>query len=162
MTTKLTPQIRWLVGLENLLRKARRRLRECEREGGRAGDFYRPRYAELLGRIEGEIHAVEGKHLEEYLAYVGETFLPRIARKVEETKAEMVEHAGRLVDGKAALHELRGEYTDALERVRTVRAKLGLDPVQHTEVKFGLEPHAASVDRRTRDAHILVREYLKS
>jgi len=160
--SKMSPQVRWLVGLENLLRKARRRLRECEREGGESMVRRAARYEELVSRVTGEIHAVELRHLEGYLAYVEESLLPRIVRKAEETKSEMLGLGERLVDGKAGLTELRGEYTDALERVRTLREKLGLDPFRPVEARFGLEPHHPQADRRTRDAHILVRDFLKT
>lgn len=160
--SKMSPQVRWLVGLENLLRKAKRRLRECEREGGPAAPRRMARYEELVTRLTAEIHAVDRRHLEEYLAYVEESLLPRIARKADETKSEMLELAGRLVDAKQELNELRGEHTDALERVHSLREKLGLARFRPVEARFGLEPHHPHADRRTRDAHILVREFLKS
>ncbi|MGQ0612524.1 MAG: hypothetical protein ACT4PV_02075 [Planctomycetaceae bacterium] len=156
--SKITPDVRYLVGLENLLRKARRRLRESERgEGGVAA-----RYEELIARLTHEMHTAEARHLQEYLQYVEETVIPRITRHAEEAKSGMLAAAGRIVDGKAALAELKGEYTDALDRVRAMREKLKLDPFPPTEARFGLEPHAAGTDRRLRDAHILVREFLKS
>ncbi len=156
--SKITPEVRYLVGLENLLRKARRRLRESERgEGGVTA-----RYEELIARLTHEIHAAEARHLRDYLQYVEETVIPRIARHAEEAKAGMLAAAGRIVDGKAALSELKGEYTDALDRARAMREKLKLDPFPPADARFGLEPHASGTDRRLRDAHILVREFLKS
>jgi len=156
--SKITPEVRYLVGLENLLKKARRRLRESERgEGGSAA-----RYEELVGRLTQEIHAAEARHLRAYLEYVEETVIPRIARHAEETKGAMLHAAERIVDGKAALSELKAEHTDALDRVRGMREKLGLDPFRPADARFGIEPHAPGADRRQRDAQILVREFLKS
>ena len=74
----------------------------------------------------------------------------------------MVAAARHVVDGKHNLSELRHEYTDALDRSRQVRERLGLDPFRPLEVHFGLGAHAPHADRPERDAHDLVREYLKT
>jgi len=159
---KLTEPVRHLVGLENLLRKARRRLKECEREEGAAGGPRASRYALVVQRLTEEIHSVDRRHLEEYLAYVEETLLSRIQGRVDRTKEEMIDAARRIVDGKAALHELRGEITDALERSRTIRERLGLQAIRPVETNFGVGAHPPNAERRVRDAHELVREYLRS
>jgi hypothetical protein len=65
------------------------------------------------------------------------------------------------VDGKHQLMELRTEYSDALERSRSVRERLSLDPFKPAEARFGLGPHPPRADRQLREAHDLVKEYLK-
>lgn len=159
---KMSDQVRLLVGLENLLRKARRRLRECEREEGQAGGPHGARYAELVGRLAEEIHSVDRRHLEEYLSYVESSLLPRLADRVERTKEQMVDAAKAIVDGKALLGELKGEHSDALERSRTLRERLGLPALRQVEAHFILGPPPPNVERRIRDAWDLVREYLRS
>lgn len=159
--TKMSEQVRQLVGLENTLQKARRRHRECERERG-SDDPRTGRYAELIARLSEEIHSADQGQLQEYLEYVETTLLPRIAKRVEATKEEMVEAATQIVDGKAHLMELRAEFTDAMERVRSVRERLALDPFKPAEAKFGLGAHPPNAERRVREAHNLVKEYLKT
>jgi len=159
---KMSDQVRVLVGLENLLLKARRRYRESERDEGRSDGPRGSRYKSLIARISDEIHSADKTKLEEYLGYMEQSLLPRIGKRVEGTKDEMVEAAKQIVDGRANLHELRTEYTDALERIRSVRERLGLDPFKPLEAHFGLGAHPPNADRRLRDAHDLVKEYLKS
>jgi hypothetical protein len=158
---RISEQVRHLVGLENLLLKARRRMRECERDEGRAGGPRALRYKDLIGRLGDEIHAADRGQLQEYLAYVEQDLIPRMAQRVEATKQEMVEAAKQIVDGKARLMEIRAEYTDALERSRSVRERLGLDPLRAVETHFGLGLHPPHADRNLRDAYDVVREYLK-
>jgi len=160
--SKMSDKVRQLVGLENILMKARRRYRECEREERETDGPRAQRYADLIQRLTEEIHGVDQSQLEEYLTYVEEHLLPRISRRVEEAKAEMLKAAEQIVDGKAHLHELRDEFTDALERVRTVRERLALDPFQPVQVKFGVGPQPPNAERQVREAHSLVKEYLKS
>ena len=157
----MSDAVRHLVGLENILVKARRRNRECEREEGGNGPKAR-RYRALIKRLSDEIHSADRTQLEEYLAYVEDEFIPRIHQRVDETKAEMVAAARLAVDGKHNLSELRHEYTDALDRSRQVRERLGLDPFRPLEAHFGLGAHAPHADRRDREAHELVRGYLKT
>ena len=88
--------------------------------------------------------------------------MPRIGKRVESTKEEMVEAATQIVDAKAHLMELRAEFTDAMERARSVRERLSLDPFKPAEAKFGLGAHPPNAERRVREAHHLVKEYLKS
>lgn len=159
---KMSEQVRVLVGLENLLLKSRRRYRECEREEGRSDGPKGARYKTLIARISEEIHGADKAKLEEYLEYMEQVLLPRISNRVEASKDEMVEAAKQIVDGRTRLHELRTEYTDALERIRSVRERLALDPFKPVEAHFGLGAHPPNVDRRDRDAHDLVREYLKT
>ncbi len=159
---RMSERVRRLVGLENLLLKAKRRQRECERELGDKGGSRVSRYALVVSRIDEEIHSVDKHHLMDYLQYVEETLLERIARRVDATKGEMLAAATQLVDGKHQLHELRVEYTDALERIRTLRERLGRDPFKPLDVHFGAGVHPPNADRRTRDANILMREFLKS
>jgi len=161
MPGKMSEQVRQLVGLENTLQKARRRHRECERERG-ADHAWTARYAELIGRLSEEIHGTDQGQLQEYLTYIEDTLLPRITRRVESTKQEMVEAATQIVDAKHHLMELRAEFTDALERTRSVRERLALDPFLPIEAKFGFGTHPPNAERRVRDAHSLVKDYLKS
>lgn len=160
--SKMSDKVRQLVGLENILMKARRRHRECERDERRSHGPRAKQYAELIVRLSEEIHGADQSQLEEYLEYVEQHLLARISRRVEEAKAEMLEAALQIVDGKTHLHELRDEFTDALERVRTVRERLALDPFQPLQVKFGLGAHPPNAERHVREAHSLVKEYLKS
>jgi hypothetical protein len=158
---RMSEQVRHLIGLENLLARARRRHRECERdEGGPDGTRGR-RYAELVRRIDDEIHHADRVQLDEYLRYVEQDLIPRILQRVEHAKETMVEAAKRVVAGKAHLIELRTEYTDALERSRSVRERLGLDAIVPAEARFGLGPHPPHADRATREAHDLAKDYLK-
>lgn len=159
---KMSDQVRVLVGLENLLLKARRRYRECEREEGRSDGARGSLYKAVISRISEEIHSADRAKLEDYLDYMEQTLLPRIAKRVDGAKDEMVEAAKQIVDGRTQLHELRTEYTDALDRIRSVRERLGLDPFKPLEAHFGLGTHPPNADRRMRDAHDLVKEFLKS
>ena len=161
MSGKMSEQVRQLVGLENTLQKARRRHRECEREQG-PEHLQTARYADLIGRLSEEIHGADQAQLQEYLGYIEGALLPRITQRVEATKEEMVEAATQIVDAKHHLMELRAEFTDALERVRSVRERLSLDPFQPIEAKFGLGTYPPNAERRVRDAHGLVKDYLKS
>lgn len=158
---RISEPVRHLVGLENLLLKARRRHRECERDEGTPEGLRTVRYRDLIRRLSEEIHAADRCQLEEYLAYVEQDFIQRIARRVEETKQQMVDAARQIVEGKLRLLELRNEYTDALERSRSLRERLGLDPFKPAEVQFGLGLHPPHADRHLREAADLVREYLK-
>jgi len=157
----MNEQVRHLIGLENLLAKARRRHRECERDEGSAQGPRARRYAELVTRIGEEIHQVDRGQLEEYLRYVEQDLVPRILQRVEGAKEKMVDAAKRVVAGKAHLLELRVEYSDALERSRSLRERLGQDPIMPLEARFGLGAHPPHADRTTREAHDLVKEYLK-
>lgn len=160
--SKMSDKVRQLVGLENILMKARRRHRECEREERQSNGPQTKRYSELIVRLSEEIHGADQRQLEEYLEYVEGTLLPRIGKHVEGAKQEMLEAAVQIVEGKAHLHELRSEFTDALERVRTVRERLALDPFKPVDVKFGLGAHPPNAERQVREAHNLVKEFLKS
>ena len=160
--SKMSDQVRLFVGLENILLKARRRLRECEREEGGTGGGSGARYRDLVARLSDEIQGADRGQLEEYLQYVEETVLGRIAKRVESAKEEMVAAARRVVEGKAQLAEFRHEFTDALDRIRIVRERLGLDPYKPTEIRFGLGTHGPSLDRHAREAHDLVKEFLKA
>lgn len=158
---RMSEQVRHLIGLENLLARARKRQRECERdEGGPEGQRAR-RYVELVRRLGEEIHAADRTQLEAYLRYVEGDLVPRILHRVEHAKDAMVEAAMRVVAGKTHLSELRTEYSDALERSRSVRERLGLDPIVPAEARFGLGAHPPHADRATREAHDLVKEFLK-
>lgn len=159
---KMTDPVRQIVGLENFLRKARRRLKESEREEGGSNGPRASRYSLIVQRLVDEIHSVDRKHLQDYLEYVEEDLLPRIRDRVEKTKSEMVEAAHRMVDGKAYLHELRGEVTDALERSRSVRERLGLEAIRPVDAHFGIAAHPPNAERRVRDAHDLARDFLRS
>jgi hypothetical protein len=156
----MSEQVRHLIGLENLLARARRRQRECERDEGASGVRTR-RFAEVVRRLGEEIHAVDRGQLEDYLRYVEGDLLPRILQRVEGAKDGMVEAAKQVVAGRAHLHELRTEYSDALERSRSVRERLGLDPILPAEARFGLGGHPPHADRPTREAFDLVKEFLK-
>lgn len=157
----MSDQVRLLVGLENILLKARRRTRECEREEGRGDGRLGARYRDLVQRISAEIHDADRTQLEEYLGYMEVSLLTRLAARVESTKEEMVRAARCVVDGKHHLQELRHEFTDTLDRIRSVRERLSLDPFRPTEVRFSLGTHAPNADRPAREAHDLVREFLK-
>jgi len=159
--TRMSEQVRQLVGLENLLLKARRRHRECERDEGSANGPRTRRYRALIKRLSDEIHAADRGQLEDYLAYVEQDLIPRIAKRVEATKEEMIESARQLVEGKLKLQELRTEYSDSLDRSRSVRERLGLDPFKPAEAHFGLGVHPPHADRHLREACDIVREYLK-
>jgi len=159
---KMSDEVRLLVGLENLLLKARRRHRECEREAAGSPAPRAKRYAELIARLSEEIHSTDQSRLEEYLSYVEQSLLPRIATHVEATKDEMLEAAKQMVDARGHLMDLRTEYTDALERIRSVRERLGLDPFKPLEARFGVGPHPPNADRRVREAHGLMKDFLKS
>jgi len=158
---RMSEQVRHLIGLENLLLKARRRHRECERDEGSSQGPRTRQYRSLIRRLGDEIHAADRRQLEDYLTYVEQDLIARIAKRVERTKDEMVEAARQVVDGKHQLMELRTEYSDALERSRSVRERLGLDPFKPAEARFGLGPHPPHADRQVREAHDLVKEYLK-
>ena len=156
----MSEQVRHLIGLENLLSRARRRQRECERDEGVDGARTR-RFAEVVRRLGEEIHATDRAQLEGYLRYVEGDLVPRILHRVEGAKEGMVDAAKRVVAGKAHLLELRTEYSDALERSRSVRERLGLDPIVPAEARFGLGSHPPHADRATREAHDLVKDFLK-
>ena len=160
--SKMSDRVRHLVGLENLLLKARRRYRECEREFGGPDGPQAVRYRDLIERLSEEIHSTDREHLEEYLAYVEQTLVGRLVQKVEETKLQMLKAARRIVEQKSHLHELRTEYQDALERIRALRERLELDPFRPVEAKFGLTHPPRGTDRSVREAYDLVQEYLKS
>ena len=55
----MSDQVRLFVGLENILLKARRRVRECEREEGGASGAASGRYRELVARLSNEIQAAD-------------------------------------------------------------------------------------------------------
>jgi hypothetical protein len=156
----MSEQVRHLIGLENLLARARKRQRECERDEGGEGPRTR-QYADTVRRLGEEIHAADRSQLESYLRYVEGDLLPRILHRVEGAKDAMVDAAKRVVAGKAHLLELRTEYSDALERSRSVRERLGLDPIVPAEARFGLGATPPHSDRPTREAHDLVKDYLK-
>jgi hypothetical protein len=157
----MSEQVRHLIGLENLLARARRRHRECERDEGRPDGQRARRYLDLVRRLGEEIHAADRAQLEDYLRYVEGDLIPRILHRVESAKEAMVEAATRVVAGRAHLLEMRTEYSDALERSRSVRERLGLDLIVPAEARFGLGAHPPHADRATREAHDLVREFLK-
>ena len=159
---KMSNRVRRLVGLENLLLKARRRHHECEREHGGPQSPQAGRYRTIVERISEEIHGTDREHLEEYLVYVENALLTRIAQKVEETKRKMLRAAKRIVEQKSQLNELRTAHIDALERVRSLRERLGRDPFRPVEARFGLTHPPPGTDRAAREAYDLVQEYLKS
>ena len=139
---QMSEQIRQLVGLENLLVKARRRYRECEREAESVDEHPRAeQYRMVIERISDEMRAADPARLKEYLSYLEMNLLPRMAGKVEDTLDSLVEQATHIVDHRHHLNELRAEYTDALDRIRTVRERLGKDAYQPQMVKFGLGTH---------------------
>jgi len=158
---RMSEQVRHLIGLENLLARARRRQRECERDEGAPEGPRTRRYGELVQRLGEEIHAADRSQLEDYLRYVEGDLIPRILHRVENAKEGMVDAAKRVVAGRAHLIELRTEYSDALERSRSVRERLGLDPIVPAEARFGLGTHPPHADRATREAFDLVKEFLK-
>jgi len=137
----MSEQVRHLIGLENLLAKARRRQRECERDEGSAQGPRTRRYAQLVSRLGEEIHQVDRGQLEEYLRYVEQDLVPRILQRVETAKEKMVDAAKHVVAG--------------------IRERLGQDPIMPLEARFGLGAHPPHADRATREAHDLVKEYLK-
>jgi hypothetical protein len=157
---RMSEQVRHLIGLENLLSRVRRRIRECERDEGHEGPRGR-QYTGLLRRLGDEIHQADRGQLEDYLRYVEQDLVPRILHRVETAKDGMLDAAKRIVAGRAHLADLRGEYSDALERSRSVRERLGLDPIVPAEARFGLGPLPPNSERATRDAYDLIREYLK-
>jgi len=159
---QMSEQVRQLVGLENLLVKARRRYRECEREAPGGEHPRAPQYRLVIRRIADEMRSADDALLKEYLTYLEGMLLPRMSRKVEETLDTMVEQATHIVDNRHALNEMRAEYTDALDRIRAVRERLGRDPFKPQTVKFGLGTHPPHADRRVRDAFDLVKGYLRS
>jgi hypothetical protein len=160
--SKMSDQVRRLVGLENLLTKARLRHRECRREEGSPNGPRALQYAELVERLSEELHSTDRAQLEEYLAYLEETLLSRVDRKVEALKERMVNAALELVDARTGLNDLRSEFTDALDRIRSLRERLGRDPFRPLETHFGLGVHPPNAERRVRDAHALVKEFLRS
>jgi len=159
---QMNEQVRLLVGLENLLVKARRRFRECEREEPGEQHPRAAQYRQVIERISDEMRGADAATFKAYLEYLESTLLPRMARKVDETLDTMVEQAARIVDERHHLNEMRAEYTDALDRIRTVRERLGRDPFKPQNVKFGLGTHPPHADRRLRDAFDLVKGYLRS
>jgi len=158
--SRMSEKVRRLVGLENVLVKARRRFRECERET--PGSPHAQRYKDVIEKVSEEIHSADHERLKEYLAYLESDLLPRMGARVEDTLDGMIRSALKVVDGRHHVTELRAEFADALDRVRVVRERLGLDPFQPLDVKFGLGTHPPHADRRLREAFNLVKEYLKS
>jgi len=158
--SRMSEQVRQLVGLENVLMKARRRHRECERED--PNNPHTERYRDVIARISDEIHSADRERLTEYLVYLEEDLLPRMGKRVEETLEGMIVNALRIVDARYHVTELRAEYSDALDRIRVVRERLERDPFKPLDVKFGLGTHPPNADRRVREAFNLVKEYLKS
>ena len=55
--SRMSEKVRQLVGLENVLVKARRRFRECERE--EPGNPHTERYRDVIARISDEIHSAD-------------------------------------------------------------------------------------------------------
>ena len=159
---RMSEQVRQLVGLENVLVKARRRFRECERESPGTEHPHAARYREVIERISDEIHSADPKRLTEYLEYLESDLLPRMGGRVEDTLENMVASALAVVDARHHLQELRHDYTDALDRIRVVRERLGRDPVRPVDIQFGLGTHPPHADRRLREAFDLVKGYLKS
>ena len=159
---QMSEQVRQLVGLENLLVKARRRFRECEREEPGEQHPRAAQYRLVIERISDEMRGADAATFKEYLEYLESTLLPRMARKVDETLDSMVNQALKIVDERHHLNEMRAEYTDALDRIRVVRERLGRDPFKPQNVKFGLGTHPPHADRRLRDAFDLVKGYLRS
>ena len=159
---QMSEQVRQLVGLENLLVKARRRFRECEREEPGEQHPRAAQYRMVIERIADEMRGADATTFKSYLEYLESTLLPRMGRKVEETLDAMVEQATHIVDDRHLLNEMRAEYTDALDRIRTVRERLGRDPFKPQNVKFGLGTHPPHADRRLREAFDLVKGYLRS
>ena len=160
--SRMSEQVRQLVGLENVLVKARRRYRECERESAGSDHPHAARYRDLIARIVDEFQAADKGRLTEYLEYLESDLLPRMSGRVEETLEGMVEAGLQIVDARHQLLELRAEYSDALDRIRAVRERLGRDPFKPLDVRFGLGTHPPHADRRLREAFSLVKEYLKS
>lgn len=159
---RMSEQVRQLVGLENTLVKARRRFRECEREAAGSEHLFADRYRDVIARIVDEFQAADHGRLNEYLEYLETDLLPRMRNRSDELLEGMVESALQIVDSRHNLQELRAEYSDALDRIRTVRERLGRDPFKPIDIKFGLGTHPPHADRRVREAFNLVKEYLKS
>ena len=159
---QMNETVRQMVGLENLLVKARRRYRECEREAKGAEHQHAANFRMVIERISDEIHSADRARLQQYLEYLENNLLPRMGHKVEETLDAMVEEAVKIVDDRHHLQELRAEYSDALDRIRAVRERLGRDPFKPLEVKFGLGTHPPHAERRLREAFELVKGYLRS
>jgi hypothetical protein len=157
--TRMNETVRQLVGLENLLGKARRRFRECEREAA-------PERAELyrlaIERISDEIHSADNERLSEYLGYLESDLLPRMGTRVSETLDDMVQAGRQIVEGRHHLTELRTEYSDALDRIRAVRERLGQDPFKPVDVRFGPGMPPPHADRHLKDAIDLVKGHLRS
>ena len=158
--TRMSEAVRQLVGLENLLMKARRRFRESEREGQieRAAN-----YRKVVERISDEIHSADRERLREYLGYLEADLLPRMGNRVEETVDAMIQAGLAVVDARHHIVELRSEYSDALDRIRAVRERLGAEPFKApTDVRFGPGMPPPHSDRRTREAIDMIKGYLKS
>ncbi len=158
MSQHLSDPVRRLVGLENLLRKARRRHHETERE--KASEARQQAYAKLVEQLREEIHSTDRGQLEAYLEYLEGSLLARLADRVEDAQNEMQAHARQIVDRRADLLELRREYTDGLDRSRSLRELLELEAIQPLEVRFAPPAPVDGSDRRARDAHDIVKGYL--
>ncbi len=158
MSHHLSDPVRRLVGLENVLRKARRRHHETERE--KAPEARRKAYGKLVEQLREEIHSTDREQLEAYLDYLEGSLLARLGDRVEDTQQEMLAHARQIVDRRANLMELRREYTDGLDRSRTLRELLGLEAIQPMEVRFAPGAPVDRSDRRARDAYDIVKGYL--
>ncbi len=157
--TKMNEAVRQMVGLENLLGKARRRYRECEREAlPKRADVYRL----AIKRISDELHSADNARLAEYLQYMESDLLPRMGNRVSETLEGMVQAGLQVVEGRHHLMELRSEYSDALDRIRSVRERLGKDPFKPVDIRFGPGMPPPHADRAHKDAHDLVKGYLKA
>jgi hypothetical protein len=158
----MSEQVRQLVGLENVLVKARRRFRECERESPGEKHPFADRYREVIERLVDEFQRADTSRLTEYLEYLESDLLPRMSDRADELREGMVASALQIVDARHAMLDLRAEYSDALDRIRAVRERLGKDPFKPHDMKFGLGTHPPHADRRVREAFTLVKEYLKS
>ena len=157
--SKMNEAVRQLVGLENLLGKARRRFRECEREAmSERAEIYRL----AIERISDEIHSADNERLSEYLAYLETDLLPRMGHRVNETLDGMVQAGVQVVEGRHHLNELRTEYSDALDRIRAVRERLGQDPFKPVDIRFGPGMPPPHADRQLKDAIDLVKGHLRS
>ena len=157
--TKMSEAVRQLVGLENLLGKARRRYRECEREAlPERAETYRV----AIERISDEIHSADKERLTEYLEYLESDLLPRMGNRAGETLDEMVQAALQVVEGRHHLTELRGEYSDALDRIRAVRERLERDPFKPIDIRFGPGMPPPHADRHLKEAFDLVKGHLRS
>ena len=157
--TRMSEAVRQLDGLENLLGKARRRYRECERESlPERAEIYRL----AIERISDEIHSADNERLAEYLTYMETDLLPRMGNRAGETLDAMVQAALQVVDGRHHLTELRSEYSDALDRIRVVRERLGQDPFKPVDIRFGPGMPPPHADRPLKDAYDLVKGHLRS